>query len=113
MRGALEQLRRTNVNSDAFHIWHHGRLGTVSAQLYAECIADEHAVPQLVSLAPSPQIDRSAAALERLRRTNVYNDAFHIWHDGQFGTISGFRMGRTSQARRTHFALATVLTYLS
>ena len=43
----------------------------------------------------------------------MYNDAFHIWHDGQFGTISGFRMGRTSQARRTHFALATVLTYLS
>ena len=43
------------------------------------------------------QIDRSAAALERLRRTNVFNDAFHIWHDGQFGTISGFRMGRTSQ----------------
>ena len=46
------------------------------------------------------QIDRSAAALERLRRTNVYNDAFHIWHDGQFGTISGFRMGRTSQVPR-------------
>ncbi len=49
----------------------------------------------------SAQIDRTAATLERLRRTNVYNDAFHIWHDGQFGTISGFRMGRTSQARGT------------
>lgn len=50
------------------------------------------------------QIDRSAAALERLRRTNVYNDAFHIWHDGHFGTISGFRMGRTSQVPRPRAA---------
>jgi len=41
---------------------------------------------------------RSAAAqLESLRRTHVFNDAFHIWHDGAFGTISGFRLGRTAQ----------------
>lgn len=42
------------------------------------------------------QIDRTSAHLDRLRRTNVYNDAFHIWHDGPFATISGFRLGRTS-----------------
>ena len=41
------------------------------------------------------QIDRTSAHLERLRRTNVYNDAFHIWHEGPFATISGFRLGRT------------------
>eukprot|EP01134_Creolimax_fragrantissima_P003767 CFRG3767T1 len=35
--------------------------------------------------------------LERLKRTNIYNDAFHIWADGQFGTINGLRMGRTIQ----------------
>lgn len=29
-----------------------------------------------------------------LKSTNVYNDAFKIWHDGPFGTISGFRLGR-------------------
>lgn len=33
--------------------------------------------------------------LERLRRVNVYSDVFYIWHDGAFGTISGFRLGRT------------------
>ncbi|KAJ3059062.1 autophagy protein 6, partial [Podochytrium sp. JEL0797] len=27
--------------------------------------------------------------LERLENTNVYNDAFRIWHDGAFGTING------------------------
>ncbi|KAI8609561.1 Atg6/Beclin [Chytriomyces sp. MP71] len=32
--------------------------------------------------------------LERLEKTNVYNDAFRIWHDGPFGTINGFRLGR-------------------
>jgi len=28
-----------------------------------------------------------------LKKTNLYNDAFHIWHDGHFGTINGFRLG--------------------
>mmetsp|Transcript_24764 Transcript_24764/g.58940 ORF Transcript_24764/g.58940 Transcript_24764/m.58940 type:complete len:422 (+) Transcript_24764:368-1633(+) len=41
------------------------------------------------------KIDRAGQELERLRCTNVYNDAFHIWYDGPFGTISGFRLGRT------------------
>lgn len=25
----------------------------------------------------------------------MFNDVFHIWHEGPFGTISGFRLGRT------------------
>ncbi|CAK0735365.1 hypothetical protein CVIRNUC_000569 [Coccomyxa viridis] len=41
------------------------------------------------------KIDQTSAHLERLRHTNVYNDAFHIWHEGPFATISGFRLGRT------------------
>ena len=32
--------------------------------------------------------------LESLQRTNVYNDAFCIGHDGYFGTINGLRLGR-------------------
>jgi beclin 1 len=35
-----------------------------------------------------------AAVLEKLERTNVYNDAFCIGHDGVFGTINGLRLGR-------------------
>jgi len=34
------------------------------------------------------------ATYEKLERTNVYNDAFCIGHDGVFGTINGLRLGR-------------------
>jgi len=34
--------------------------------------------------------------LDTLERTNVYNDAFCIGHDGVFGTINGLRLGRVS-----------------
>ncbi|RAL38735.1 hypothetical protein DM860_002713 [Cuscuta australis] len=36
----------------------------------------------------------SLAHLELLKRTNVLNDAFPIGHDGEFGTINNFRLGR-------------------
>ncbi|KDN53611.1 APG6-domain-containing protein [Tilletiaria anomala UBC 951] len=36
------------------------------------------------------------ALLDRLRRTNVYNDAFSIGHDAGFATINGLRLGRSS-----------------
>ncbi|KIV90619.1 hypothetical protein PV10_07904 [Exophiala mesophila] len=32
--------------------------------------------------------------LERLQRTNVFNDTFCVGHDGSFGTINGLRLGR-------------------
>jgi len=35
-----------------------------------------------------------SATLEKLERTNVYNDTFRIGHDGVFGTINGLRLGR-------------------
>jgi beclin len=38
--------------------------------------------------------DHDAKLLERLQRTNVYNDAFCITHDGFFGVINGLRLGR-------------------
>ena len=41
-------------------------------------------------------MDRLLAQQARLRRSNVLNEVFHIDCDGAFGTISGFRMGRTS-----------------
>ena len=43
------------------------------------------------------RIHVATAQLELLKRSNVYNDAFHIWHTGPFGTISGFRLGRTPE----------------
>ena len=38
--------------------------------------------------------DHDMQQLERLQRTNVYNDTFCIGHDGYFGTINGLRLGR-------------------
>ncbi|KZV19660.1 beclin-1-like protein-like [Dorcoceras hygrometricum] len=40
------------------------------------------------------KIEVSQAHLELLKRTNVLNDAFPIWYDGEFGTINTFRLGR-------------------
>jgi len=34
-----------------------------------------------------------------LRKVNVLNDCFHIWHDGHFGTINGLRLGRFSECQ--------------
>jgi beclin 1 len=40
------------------------------------------------------QLRAGQAALEKLKKTNVFNATFHIWHAGHFGTINGFRLGR-------------------
>ncbi|KAJ6338347.1 hypothetical protein OIU76_007922 [Salix suchowensis] len=40
------------------------------------------------------KIEVSQAHLELLKKTNVLNDAFPIHHDGEFGTINNFRLGR-------------------
>ena len=42
------------------------------------------------------QYDHDTQLLEKLQRTNVYNDTFCISHDGKFGTINGLRLGRLS-----------------
>ncbi|RDB24729.1 Beclin-1-like protein [Hypsizygus marmoreus] len=54
-------------------------------------IAEQQAA-QLASLRAAYAAD--VATLEKLERTNVYNDAFCIGHDGVFGTINGLRLGR-------------------
>ena len=46
------------------------------------------------------QYQQSYEQLERLKKTNVFNDAFHIWHDGHFGTINTFRLGKCSRWER-------------
>ncbi|KAL9086172.1 MAG: hypothetical protein Q9165_007237 [Trypethelium subeluteriae] len=42
------------------------------------------------------QHEHDVKQLERLQRTNVYNDAFSIGHDGYYGTINNLRLGRLS-----------------
>ncbi|CAM8904730.1 unnamed protein product [Rhodiola kirilowii] len=43
------------------------------------------------------KIEISQAHLSLLMKTNVLNDAFPIAHDGEFGTINNFRLGRLSK----------------
>ncbi|XP_066157399.1 beclin-1-like protein [Euwallacea fornicatus] len=39
------------------------------------------------------QLSSAESHLEKLKHTNVFNGAFHIWHQGHFGTINNFRLG--------------------
>lgn len=48
--------------------------------------------------------DHDAQRLERLQRTNVYNDCFCISHDGHFGTINGLRLGRLPAPQNVEWA---------
>lgn len=40
------------------------------------------------------QLHYTTEQLDRLKKTNVLNSTFHIWHNGHFGTINGLRLGR-------------------
>lgn len=40
------------------------------------------------------ELKYSHSELERLKKINVFNATFHIWHEGHFGTINSFRLGR-------------------
>lgn len=40
------------------------------------------------------QLKYAQAQLDKLKKTNVFNTTFHIWHSGHFGTINNFRLGR-------------------
>lgn len=45
------------------------------------------------------QHEYTQAQLLRLKKTNVFNATFHIWHSGShFGTINNFRLGRLPTA---------------
>ncbi|KIL62573.1 hypothetical protein M378DRAFT_81116 [Amanita muscaria Koide BX008] len=59
-----------------------------------QLLVAEQQAAQVASLRAAYATD--AATLEKLERTNVYNDAFCIGHDGVFGTINGLRLGRVA-----------------
>ena len=59
-----------------------------------QLLVTEQQAAKLASLRAAYAVD--AATLEKLERTNVYNDAFCIGHDGVFGTINGLRLGRVA-----------------
>ncbi|KAL3854616.1 hypothetical protein ACJMK2_013878 [Sinanodonta woodiana] len=44
------------------------------------------------------QLKYAQEQLDTLKKTNVFNATFHIWHSGHFGTINNFRLGRLPSA---------------
>ncbi len=40
------------------------------------------------------QLQYTTEQLNKLKKTSVLNSAFHIWHNGHFGTINGLHLGR-------------------
>uniref|UniRef100_U5EZ51 Putative beclin-like protein n=1 Tax=Corethrella appendiculata TaxID=1370023 RepID=U5EZ51_9DIPT len=44
------------------------------------------------------QLSYAQNQLDKLEKTNVFNVTFHIWHQGHFGTINNFRLGRLPSA---------------
>ncbi|KAJ7925259.1 autophagy protein Apg6-domain-containing protein [Mycena leptocephala] len=79
---ALEQEEKA-LEEDEARFWH-----AHNDQL----LSSEQLASQLATIRSAYASD--SATLEKLERTNVYNDAFCIGHDGVFGTINGLRLGR-------------------
>ncbi|KAF8057645.1 FUM1 [Scenedesmus sp. PABB004] len=88
VRGALAAARRASAEVSALEerYWHD--LNAYQLAL-AGHLSDRDSLLR--------RIDRSGQQLLLLQSTSVLNDAFRIWHDGPFGTISGFRLGRTPE----------------
>eukprot|EP01116_Phalansterium_solitarium_P004222 TRINITY_DN15155_c0_g1_i1.p1 TRINITY_DN15155_c0_g1~~TRINITY_DN15155_c0_g1_i1.p1 ORF type:complete len:631 (+),score=232.81 TRINITY_DN15155_c0_g1_i1:200-2092(+) len=65
-------------------------------QSFGACQADTNAYRQLHETVAA-RLDDATGKLEKLKVSNILNDVFHIWHDGHFGTINNFRLGRLPQ----------------
>merc|ERR1711879_542615 len=88
-RSSLSQQMRTFKDAEKQLIVSQQRFLLESNQFWLEVrdMDSEHArVKQ--------RIRAVAEQLDMMKRTNVYDDAFHIYYDGHLGTISGLRLGR-------------------
>jgi len=88
IRGELERHAKQEelLQREEDELW----LAVAEYQLDLQEIEEERA-------ATASAIRYATSELNRLQRTNVLNDMFHISAQGQFGTISNFRMGRLTE----------------
>ena len=94
LREELDELRRERLELEAEKADLDARESAYWDDFNDFKLALERHVDERDSLVVS--VEQTGRQLERLRRTNVFNDAFHIWFDGPFGTVNGFRLGRLS-----------------
>ena len=59
---------------------------------------------QCVVRSLSNRLDYTTRQLEKLKKTNVFNATFHIWHSGHFGTINNFRSVLSGLRRQITFS---------
>jgi len=62
-------------------------------QQVSACCTEEEACTEAIE-ALETRLSQAQDDLRQLARTNLLNEAFHIWHEGHFGTINGLRLGR-------------------
>ena len=92
----IEYDRRSTAQDHAFLLDMKRSQNTLESALHAETVSS------LLHTKISDEENQSVHSfrshiqnsLKLLLRFNAYNDAFYIWHDGQFGTINGLRLGR-------------------
>ncbi|KAK4066376.1 Autophagy-related protein 6 [Trichoderma simmonsii] len=101
---AMEELKRLEAEKDTLdeEIW---ALEEESRQLDKEeenfwrernAFATKMADFQAERDSINAKYNNDSQLLEKLQRSNVYNDTFCISHDGSFATINGLRLGRLS-----------------
>eukprot|EP00668_Euglena_longa_P046100 GGOE01061784.1.p1 GENE.GGOE01061784.1~~GGOE01061784.1.p1 ORF type:complete len:402 (-),score=147.68 GGOE01061784.1:201-1406(-) len=62
---------------------------------YNSCLVDTLVVSER-KMSLEQHLQMEMEELTQLNRTNILNEAFHIWFDGHFGTINNFRLGKTA-----------------
>ena len=93
LRDELDELRRERLELEAEAADLDARESAYWDDFNDFKLALERHVDERDSLVVS--VEQTGRQLERLRRTNVFNDAFHIWFDGPFGTVNA-QLGRLS-----------------
>eukprot|EP01125_Pyxidicula_operculata_P015525 TRINITY_DN5276_c0_g1_i4.p1 TRINITY_DN5276_c0_g1~~TRINITY_DN5276_c0_g1_i4.p1 ORF type:complete len:166 (-),score=21.89 TRINITY_DN5276_c0_g1_i4:488-985(-) len=58
---------------------------------------------QMECLSLNEQLEYSFERLEKVRRTYVLNETYHIWHSGHFVTVNGFRLGKLRRSQDTEW----------
>ncbi len=100
-RGELQRLEKEKAALDAELIHLEEESRAVDSQEEAfwrerNAFASRLAAFQNERDSVNSKFDHDSRQLEKLQRSNVYNDTFCISHDGTFATINGLRLGRLS-----------------
>ncbi|KAG8983803.1 autophagy protein 6, partial [Tulasnella sp. 427] len=99
----LAQLEREEkaLEEEESEFWtHYSSLSTTAAKLSDQLTSLEHAHAF------------NSLELAKLSRTNVYNDAFCIGHEGGYGTINGLRLGKGPNVEWSEINAAWGMTVL-